>query len=149
MYQSAYDRILAANLRDYEREIARTVERKFTRMLEAIQAGEEVEIPVIDEELAPPEYRTPEYYDELQATAVRACVCRKWFEYESPRWAWPLPLTREDCLARCNTPEARPHSRAHLVGQYGLLLREFRWHYERAKPFEVFCADRLRPPGFW
>jgi hypothetical protein len=85
-------------------------------------------------------------YDQLLAS----CLCA--FEgniKQTVGWAQPLPLTREDCEALFNLPEARPHGREYLVGRYGLLLRDHGWHYHNAKPFEVFCADQLRPPGFW
>jgi hypothetical protein len=142
---SSYDRMLKSNLSAFEREVTKTVARKFEQVLRALQAGEDVRIPVIDDEFPPKEYRTPEYFNELQAKLVRALVCRKWFEFEGPRWAQPLPLTEEDCYAR-----AKPyHDRGSLICEYGRHLRDCSWDLERAQRFEVFCADRLRPPGFW
>jgi hypothetical protein len=145
----AYNRMLATNLRAFELEITQTVGRKFARMLEMMQAGEEVDIPAIGGKFPPPEYRTPKYFDELQAEIIRACVARKWFTFEAPPWAQPLPLTQEDCEALFNIKEAENHGREYLVGEYGICLRSLGWHYERASKFEVYCANKLRPPGFW
>jgi hypothetical protein len=142
MYQSAYDRILAANLRDFESNIKQTVGRQFSRMLEAFQAGEETKIPIIGGELPPPEYRTPEYFDELQATIVRALCTQKWSEYETPSWVNPLPLKEEDCIALLNIPEAQRWDRHWLRSEYGRHLRSLSWHYQRAIPFEKFCAQK-------
>src|SRR5262249_6396034 len=108
-YKSDYERLLETVLREYKREITQTVGRKLAHIFEAILAGEGVEIPVIGGELPPEEYRTPEYYDELQATVVRALCARKWHEYEAAVWAQPLPLTEDECLARYNTP-GKPYS---------------------------------------
>src|SRR5262249_10517998 len=71
---------------------------------------------------------------------------RKWFEFEAPAWAQPLPLTLEDCLARSNMPGYSTVSREFLAGQYGLKLRGYEWHLDRAPRFERFCADMLNPP---
>jgi hypothetical protein len=146
---SSYDRMLKTNLAEFEREVVKTVARKFERVLEVLRTGEDVKVPVIDDEFPPERYRTPEYFTELQAKVVRALVCRKWFQYEAPAWAWPLPITAEDCYARCNTPGEPPYGRNFLVGKYGLELRSAEWDLERAPRFEVFCANQLRPPGFW
>jgi hypothetical protein len=139
MYQSTYDRMLASNLRDFESNIEQTVERLFVRWHEAIEAGDETEIPVIGGELPPP---AAEYYDELQAKIVRALCAQKWSEFETPHWINPLPLKEEDCIALLNIPEAQRWDRHWLRSQYGRHLRSLGWHYERAVPFEKFCAQQ-------
>jgi hypothetical protein len=134
-YKSDYDRLLETVMREFEREVEQVVERKFAHVFAALQAGEEVEIPVI---------RRPEEYwerDDLQARVVRALCCRKWFEFEGPRWAQPLPLKEDDCIALFNLPEPR-WGRHWLVGEYGRHLRRLGWHYQRAIPFEKFCAQK-------
>jgi hypothetical protein len=146
---SAYDRMLKTNLAEFERNIKQTVARKFEQVFRALQAGEDVRIPIIDDEFPPEKYRTAKYYEELQAKLVRALVCRKWFQYEAPAWAWPLPITAEDCYTRCNAPGEPPYGRNFLVGKYGLELRSAEWDLDRVRKFEIFCADQLRPPGFW
>jgi hypothetical protein len=145
-FTSTYERMLASNLREYEPNIRQTVGRLFARWHEALQAGDEPEIPVIGGTLPPTEYRTPEYFDELQAKAVRALCARKRHEFEAGAWAQPLPISEADCIARYQVEQ---RGRQYLVGQYGLLLRQYAWHCERAPLFEVFIADSLRPPGFW
>jgi hypothetical protein len=143
MYQSAYDRILAANLRDFESNIKETVGRQFSRMLEAFQAGEETKIPIIGGQLPPPEYRTPEFYDELQATLVRALCTQKWCESECPSWLNPLPLKEEDCIALLNIPDDEQRwGRNWLRSEYARHLRSLGWHLEWAIPFEKFCAQK-------
>jgi hypothetical protein len=142
MYESPYDRILAANLREFEINIKATVARLFVRWREAIRAGEEVEIPAIGGALPPLEYRTAEYFDELQATVVRALIARKWFESEAGLWAQPLPLTTDDITALLNIREVRQHGRSSLRSNYGQHLRTLRWHIEHATPFEMFCAEK-------
>jgi hypothetical protein len=78
---------------------------------------------------------------------VRAIAARKWFEFEAPRWAQPLPLSEDDCTACFNGPER--WGRRFLTGKYGLRLRDALWHRENVPPFEVFCADTMRPRGFY
>jgi hypothetical protein len=142
MYQSAYDRMLASNLREFEPNIKQTVERNFPRMLEAFQAGE-VEIPIIGGELPPPEYRTSEYFTELQAKIVRASCAKKWCESECPSWLNPVPLREEDCIGLLNIPDDDQRwGRNWLRSEYGRHLRNLSWHYERAVPFEKFCAQK-------
>ena len=77
---------------------------------------------------------------DLEALVVQALLARKWFEYEAPLWAQPLPLTEEDCAACFNRGGDR---RSSLVGNYARRLREMWWDYRLATPFEVFCAHRL------
>src|SRR5262245_30258872 len=135
-YVSNYDRLLRTCMQEFERIVAQTVARKFEHVLKALQAGEEVgEIPVIGDKFPPPEYRTAEYFTGLQAKVVRALCARKWFEFEGPRWAQPLPLKEDDCIALLNTPEPR-WGRHWLVCEYGRHLRGYDWHYQRAIPFE-------------
>jgi hypothetical protein len=142
MYQSAYDRILAANLRDFESNIKQTVERRFPRILEAFQAGE-VEIPIIGGTLPPEECRTSEYFTELQARIVRALCAKKWCESECPSWLNPLPLKEEDCIALLSIPDDDQRwGRNWLRSEYGRHLRGYEWHYQRALPFEKFCAQK-------
>jgi hypothetical protein len=139
-YKSDYDRLLATVMREFEREVEQMVAGKYAQVFAALRAGEEVEIPVIGGALPPPEYRTPEYYDELQAEIIQALRSQKWFTFEAPAWAQPLPLRREDCEALGDTPDR--WGRDWLRGEYGQHLRSLSWHYERAIPFEKFCAQK-------
>jgi hypothetical protein len=134
-----YERLLKNCLVEYKREIAQTVARRFPSILEAFQAGE-IELPIIGR---PETYWKPEDWQGLMS---RALCAQKWFEFEGPKWAQPLPLTWDDCIARYQDAQ---RGREYLTGQYGLRLRAHDWYYERAPKFEVFCADQLRPPGFW
>jgi hypothetical protein len=153
MLMSEYDRQLRTILQEYETTVAQTVMNKFARVLDALARGEGPdEIPVIGGEWAPEEERTPKYFEKLQQRVVRALVARCGFKYEAPAWAQPLPLTEADCVARYNAPEAREwnrrdYDRAYLVGRYGMALRGCGWDPGCIVPFEVFCADHLRPPG--
>ena len=118
---------------------------KYAQVFAALRAGEEVEIPVIGGALPPPEYRTAEYFDELQATGVRALCTRKWHEFEAPRWAQPLPLTEDDCIALYNLPEP-PWGRNWLVAEYGRHLRALggtmsgRFHSRNSAPRNTIPA---------
>ena len=79
---------------------------------------------------------------ELEELVVRALCACKWFEGEAAPWAQPLPLTQKDCVA-CFNLGPGDHRRAVARGEYGLYLRGLGWHYQRARPFEVQCAQRL------
>src|SRR5262245_19303128 len=132
-------------LREFKSEVEQTVERNFARVLEALQAGEDVKIPVIDDEFLPPERRTQEYFSKLEQLVVRALVAKKWFEFEAPRWAQPLPLSEDDCIALIN----QPNRRLYAVARYGRYLRALRWHLERVEPFEIFSSHELAAGPKW
>jgi hypothetical protein len=74
---------------------------------------------------------------------MRALCAQKWFEYEAPLWAQPLPLRLEDCQALFN----QPNRRLFPVGRYGIMLRGMDWDYRRAPPFEVHTSYQLSPPA--
>jgi|SRR5262245_26256134 len=143
-----YQRLLESCLREFEREVEQTVAREFVRMHEALRAGEECEIPVIGGEWPPESYRTAEYFSELQQRVVRALIARKWAEFELPRWALPLPLREEECIELINSPESwtQRWGRSWLRVEYSRHLRSLGWHLENVRPFEKFCAEKLRPP---
>src|SRR6516164_1917658 len=90
-YKSDYDRILATAMGEFERVVESQVEREFARAFKALQAGEACEIPIIGDPFPPPQYR-----DGLKERAAWALRARKWFEFEAPLWAQPLPLKRDD-----------------------------------------------------
>src|SRR6516164_1201873 len=98
-----YDRMIENAMQEFQREVEQTVARKFARVLEQLQAGEEVGgIPVIDDAWAPSSLRTVEYFNEQQARVVRALCARKRFSYQAPVWAPPLPLTEQGCIDLLN-----------------------------------------------
>jgi hypothetical protein len=171
MYQSDYDRRLAAVMAAYERKVHDLVEPKLRARFETIQPGDE--IPIIGDtfpdyelllkepyhqdvqmlidagKLAPPKLPSKaEYCERLLGSIMRAICAREWFRYEAPRWAGKLPLTEDDIIACFNPPYDRDRRRG-LVGQYGRVLRGAAWHLENVPRFEVHCADIMRPPGFW
>jgi hypothetical protein len=119
---------------EFERVVESQVEREFARAFKALQAGEACEIPIIGDPFPPPQYR-----DGLKERAAWALRARKWFEFEAPLWAQPLPLKRDDCHALFN----QPNRRLRPVGQYGIALRSMGWEYKRAIPFERYCAQVL------
>jgi hypothetical protein len=100
----------------YERKVASLVEPKLIARLDMMQPGDE--IPIIGgmfadyERLAKeePHIKFPtgqEYRADLQGRIMRAMAARKWFEFEAPRWAQPLPLSEDDCTACFNEPGER------------------------------------------
>ena len=128
---SDYAKLLETSMREFERGVEQQVERAF----EAVRPGDEV--PIIGGEWPPPEYR-----GDLKQRVAQALRARKWFELEAPKWAQPLPLSFEDCLARFNGPN-RNSQRGWLVGEYGKLMRGRQWEFQHAPPFEEFCAGML------
>jgi hypothetical protein len=130
---SDYDRLLKTAMREFKREVEveQQVERAFER---ALQLGEE--IPWIGDAFPPPEYR-----GGLKERVIRALCARRWFEFEAPKWAQPLPLKLNDCHRLFN----QPNRRLVPVGKYGIRLRGMGWDLQRAPPFEVFCAEVLMP----
>jgi hypothetical protein len=133
-----YDRMVQTALREFERKIRSEVDRKFAEVLMAMQAGIVCKVPIIGGEWPPEDY--PEVRAELKPRAIRALCCRKWFEFEAPMWAQPLPLTDDDCVALFN----QPNERLHVVGEYGILLRSSGWHRENVRPFEKYCGAYYR-----
>jgi hypothetical protein len=119
--------------KEYERVIQRLVEQKF----EAIRGRTDGELPWIGD----PYY--PEQHAILQRRVLQALRCRRWFEFEAPLWAQPLPLSAEDCYGRWQG--SGRNSRHYLVGKYGLLLRGANWEWKHAPPFEMHCAQLLMP----
>jgi hypothetical protein len=138
---SDYDRLLKAAMIEFKRGVESEVERAFELALKAMQSGEACEIPVIGDPFPPPEYRAG-----LKERVIAALCAREWFTHEAPKWAPPLPLKLNDCHALFNG-ENRGNRRFELVGQYGILLRDMGWDFQRAPPFEVFCSQVLSPPG--
>jgi hypothetical protein len=128
-----YDRLLQTCLREFEREVVRQVEAEFARVL-AKGAQPDEEIPFIGDPFPSPQYR-----DGLQARVVRALLARKWFEFEAPLWAQPLPLTEDDCMRLIN----QPNRRLWPICEYGRTLRGMGWDLRYAPPFEQFLAEAL------
>jgi hypothetical protein len=140
----------------YERKVHDLAEPRIAARLAAIRPGDEIPIiggEFVDYELLAkqePHIEFPsrqEYCANLQGMITRAMAARRWFELEAPAWAQPLPLKEEDCIAYFDEPAQC--GRRRLVGRYGMRMRSAWWHRENVLPFEVFCADQLRPPGFW
>jgi hypothetical protein len=120
--------------KEFERLIQRSVKEKF----EAIRGRTGVKLPWIGD----PYY--PEQHDDQYQSVLQALRCRRWFEFEAPPWAQPLPLSDEACIALFNGPN-RDNRRLHMVGRYGQRLRGMNWNYQRATPFEIFCAGCVAP----
>lgn len=131
---SDYQRLLEVSMREFERQIESEVEREFAAL-----PDDACETPWIDEEFFPLGRAA------LKQLVIAARCCQRWFELEAPRWAPPLPLKRDDCVALFNGVH-RGNQRSMLVGRYGIVLRGMHWDYKRALPFEVFCAQVLAPP---
>jgi len=131
--------MLATCLTEFQREVEQTVERKFAHVFASLRAGEDVEIPILG---GLPQYRDAEYRDGLQGDVVRALCARKWAESEAPAWMQPLLLREDDCIALLNAPETGRWDRSWLRVEYSRHLRGLDWHYERAIPFEKFCAQK-------
>ena len=133
---SDYQRLLEASLRELERVVVHQVESEF----EALPDNDS-ELPWIGGE--------PFCYCERATqknVVIAALLARKWFESEAPRWAQPLPLKFEDCIALFNGPH-RGNFRSRMVGEYGIVLRSMRWNLQRIPKFEVFCSQMLSPPS--
>jgi hypothetical protein len=120
--------------KEYERIIQRLVEQKF----KTIRGRTNATTPWIDD------VYHPEQHDDLQQRVLQALRCRRWFEYEAPPWAQPLPLSWEDCYARYQGLN-RGSQRGYLVGRYGILLRGAGWEWKNVPPFEMHCAQLLVP----
>jgi hypothetical protein len=129
-----YDRILRSSMIAFERAIESEVEREFAALPDGA-----CETPWIDEDFF------PFGRVALKQLVIRARLCRHWFELEAPRWAPPLPLKRNDCVALFNGVH-RGNQRSMLVGRYGVVMIGRHWNYVGALPFEVFCAQVLAPP---
>jgi hypothetical protein len=102
-----YDRLLETAMREFARGAESQVERAFER---ALQLGEE--IPWIGDAFPPPQYR-----DDLKQVVIRALCARKWFEFEAPRWAQPLPLKLDDCQPAESPACARRTVRHPVAGE--------------------------------
>jgi hypothetical protein len=128
-------RLLQACTSEFEQQVADMFEARRNQPITLC------EIPIIGSirghEYSPHAPRQQTYV--LERLAVKALLAQKWFEDEAPKWAQPLPLTEEDCVALLQTRDRRPN----LRGNYGRLLRELQWEYRNAKPFELFCAGKL------
>jgi hypothetical protein len=132
----------------FERMIERMVEREFNNLRALPDAV--CEVPFIG---GPPfdhygqfnPHLPPEQHADLRQRVLRALRARRWFEFEAPPWAQPLPLKLEDCYALFNDPPHRGKIRPALVGEYGICLRGMDWRLEYAPPFEEFCAEQLSP----
>jgi hypothetical protein len=136
----SYDRILKNSMTAYEAKLRAVLLPRLTQVLETLQPGDE--IPIIGDVVESPPI---DYRENLADRIIRAAVARAWFKYEAPRWAWPLPISQEEIVARLNVHEgSRPFGRHQLVAEYGRHLRGLAWHIERARPFEEYCAEWLR-----
>jgi hypothetical protein len=129
-----YDRLLKSSMLAFERAIVDQVEHEFSLLPPGA-----CETPWLDEEF----FSVGRV--ALKQLVIKALCARRWFEFEAPRWAPPLPLKRNDCVALYNGVH-RGNQRSMLVGQYGTKLRSMHWDYERAPAFENFCAQVLSPP---
>ena len=138
------DRLLKFSEAEFERAARRVVEKMFAD--NRTSPNPSPKIPIIDELL----HGGPDYNPHGSAAehaifvelATRAVLARKWFQNEGPPWAQPLPLAVADCHACFNLGPGN-HRRDALRGEYGLSLHGLAWRYERAEPFEIFCARRL------
>jgi hypothetical protein len=135
------NRLTEACLRELENLVRGEVERMFEARRKL--PDETTEVPVIGGEYDP--HAPREQHADLVGSVCRALVAKSWFEHEAPRWAQPLPLKFDDCIALFNGPN-RGNRRLHLVGEYGKHLRGMDWEIQRAQPFELFCAYQLLPP---
>jgi hypothetical protein len=131
-----YERLLQSALREFETTVEAIVEREFAAAFDRMRQGERCEVPIIGGAWPPPEYR-----EGRQARAMRALRARKWFEYETPLWAQPLPLSQDECVALFN----QPNQRLGPVANYGTMLRSCGWDLSCVMPFEVFMACELSP----
>jgi hypothetical protein len=130
------DRLLESSAREFEQEVA--------NLFESLRSQPCVlcEIPVIGwvhgYEYSP---RAPRQETAvLERLVVKALCARKWFElYEAPPWAPKLPLSLKELEACAQSGGRRPR----LIGRYGWHLRALQWEYRNARPFELFCADKL------
>jgi hypothetical protein len=130
---ASYARILRLSMKEAEAGIAALVERAFADL--PLDASE---LPIIGGWPFTLCNRT-----EQKQFAVAALKAVKWFESEAPRWARPLLLTNEDCLAVADGHHWGSNHRALLRSGYGQHARMFDWVIERLTPFEVFCANQL------
>jgi hypothetical protein len=135
---SDYARLLEVSMCEFERGVEQQVKRAF----EAARAlpGDVAQVPFIGGEYDP--HAPREQHSNLIRKVCRALCCQKWFEFEAPKWAQPLPLSAEDCYGRWQGPN-RGSQRHYLVGQYGLRLRGTGWERRNVPPFEVHCAQML------
>jgi hypothetical protein len=128
------DRVQKAAADAFERAIKRTVERVF-----AIAKERGVcETPVTGDEWGSD--LSPERYAELMARAVKAVLARKWFEDEAPKWACPLPVSRDEITALLNGVHQGKH-RPRMRSQYGEYLRARGWRLEHVTPFELYFTS--------
>jgi hypothetical protein len=133
--ESMDDQLMEVCRREFERQVAQAFE------IARNQPIVSCEIPIIGS-LRAYEYSPHAPWQQtyvLERFAVKALLAQKWFEDEAPKWAQPLPLTEEDCVALLQTRDRRPN----LRGKYGQLLRELQWELTYVTLFEVFCAGVL------
>jgi len=135
-----YDRLLKISMQEFKRKVEPEVDEVF----EAARAlpGDVCEIPWIGGTYRP--HAPAEELVPLKQRVVRARCARHWFEWEAPRWAQPLPLRVKDYRALYGQPH-RP--RFAPVAHYAESLRGLDWYYQRAYPFEDFCAQLVAPPS--
>jgi hypothetical protein len=143
-----YDRLLQTAMKEFEAGVVRLVEREFEKLRALPDNVAAIPfiggMPYTNEQFDP--HAPPEELAELKALVAQALRARKWFEFEAPAWAQPLPLTYEDCIRGFNIRGAGPDwsRRFDLISRYSKDLRAFRWQYQRVLPFEEFCAATLR-----
>jgi hypothetical protein len=125
-------------LEGYMSEYKRAIEPQVERLFEALRAlpDEVAEVPFIGGSYHPHAPRE-EHVGWIYEVTDALC-CRRWFAFEAPRWAQPLPLREKDCIALFNLPW--PTQRLIHVGNYGMALRALGWRYWNAQPWERFCA---------
>jgi hypothetical protein len=137
---------------EFEREVERLVERSrpgFEREIAAVFEAARTqpcvlcEIPIVGAVQGFVYSPHASQHRDLEKLIVQAMCARKWFEFEAPPWAQPLPLSEEDCVACFNCGGDR---RAALVGHYARTLRGMHWAYKLAPPFELHCAYSLVAP---
>jgi hypothetical protein len=129
------DKLQEVSEREFEREIARLVEREFE--LRRALPNHISATPWTNEAFDP--HASPEELVEVKAREVRALLARKWFEQEAPPWAQPLPLRYDRMIVLLN--QFRPGNwRPRLVAEYAQRLRASEWHIQRAQRFEEFSA---------
>ena len=142
-----YDRLLETCVREFQRVIERVVEREFEAA--RVLPDDVVEVPWIGgwPHGPPGTYNPHAPRDELAALkqrVIRALCAQRWFEEEAPKWAQPLPLRFDECVALFNGPNAGKR-RPGLVGEYGQYLGWMGWKLQHAQRFEEFCAYKISP----